>query len=77
MASMDLVLLIAWFIFILASCYIFVCLRKWRRRSELIEMIPGPAKFSTLLGNIPFDIVKHVGSSFENSRDFYQSELDG
>ena len=76
MAVNDLVLLICWFLFIIASCYLMHCLRKHQRKSALIEKIPGPAKFSTLLGNIPIEIVKHVGSSFESSKDLYQSEFE-
>lgn len=40
----------------------------------LINSLPGPTSFSTLLGNIPFEVVKHVGGNFEDAKDLYHSE---
>jgi hypothetical protein len=75
MAAGDLVVMTLWSGFIFTFCYLIHCFLKYRRKSAMIEMIPGPAKFSTLLGNIPLEIVKHVGGSFEESKDLYQSKF--
>ncbi|RWS04295.1 cytochrome P450 monooxygenase-like protein, partial [Dinothrombium tinctorium] len=42
-----------------------------KRKIELIDRIPGPKSFSPLLGNIPFEVIKHVGSDFDKSKDMF------
>jgi hypothetical protein len=53
---------------------------KWlqgiRCKMRLIELLPGPTSFSFLLGNIPLEIVGHIGANFEDSKDLYHSELN-
>jgi len=58
--------------------FVLFTLIKWlsgiREKIALIDSLPGPTSFSTLLGNIPFEIMRRVGSNFEDSKDFYYSE---
>ncbi|KAI1303704.1 Cytochrome P450 4c3 [Halotydeus destructor] len=50
-------------------------LQIWLTACRNIDKIPGPAKFSFLLGNIPMDIIKYVGAEYEKSKDLYYSLL--
>lgn len=45
----------------------------FRRRFLLIEKLPGPTRFSPLLGNLPIEILSYIGSSFEEGKDLYYS----
>lgn len=62
-------------VYLSLSFLVIYSLMKWingiRGKIALIDSLPGPTSFSCLLGNIPFEILTHVGSSFEDSKDLY------
>jgi hypothetical protein len=45
------------------------------RKVQLIDRIPGPRSFNPILGNLPFEVLKYVGSDIEASRDMYTALL--
>lgn len=57
-------------------CGLFVAkhVREFVRRRRLVDLIPGPTRFSAVLGNVPLEIVKYIGASFDESKDLYYSE---
>lgn len=73
--SISLIRCLAYFSTVSFLLFIFL---KWingvREKIALIDSLPGPTSFSTLLGNIPLEIVRHVGGNFEDAKDLYYSK---
>ena len=73
--SISLIRCLAYFSTVAFLLFIFF---KWingvKGKIALIDSLPGPTSFSSLLGNIPLEIVRHVGSNFEDAKDLYYSK---
>lgn len=50
-------------------------IRQFLHRRALIDQIPGPTRFSSLFGNVPAEILKYIGSEFDESKDLYYSKF--
>ena len=72
---MDSSSLIRSFALIAVFAFIFSFIKKKIDRilhvNGMIERLPGPARFSLPLGNVPFEIITKIGSSFEESKELY------
>lgn len=55
--------------------YLIKRLLHLHRKVQLVNRIPGPDSFNPILGNIPLEILKFVGSDIEASRDMYTNLL--
>ena len=48
-------------------------LKSLYNKVQLINKLPGP-RVNPFLGNIPLEVVKHIGSNFDSSKDLYYSK---
>lgn len=68
-------LIIASILALVGYFYLFRRLTKIRQRNALIDKLPGPPPFNPVMGNLPMEVLKYVGSDYEASKHLYSSKF--